>query len=246
MKNAVTLLSIGVVLLLGLLWLTHKQADNRLAQARQESQSLSNEILQLKAKLTQHTKAQLDLMDACSNQLTAWTALSNQWQGAAAQAKHAEAQAAATLAQLEGLQQKLQALEQERSALLQNNADLTASLQALRAERDAASTQASDLRQQRDRLQDDLNRFQSQLAEARRQWDDLAAVQARLKQLKDIVAARKSSRPTDLTTAEPAEVPPGSEPQTAATLKSKHTRLVLQPDGSVRVVPVLPEAAQPK
>lgn len=246
MKNAVTLLSIGVVLLLGLLFLTHKQADKRLAQARDQSQSLSNEIQQLKAKLTQHTKAQLELMDACSNQVTAWTALSNQWQRAAAQAKQAEAQTAAALAQLQALQQKLQALEQERSELVQSNAGLVANLQALRAERDAAGTEAGQLRRQRDQLQDELNRTQAQLAEARRHWDDLAAVQARLKQLKDILAARKSSRPADQTATEAAEAQAGSRPPPTASLKSKQTKLVLQPDGTVRVVPISPEPAPPQ
>lgn len=246
MKNAVTLLAIGVVLLLGLLFLTHKQADRRLAQARQESQTLSNEILQLKTKLTQHTKAQLDLMDACSNQVTAWLALSNQWQRATAQAKQAEAQATAAQAQLQAAQQNLQALQQEREALRQSNAELTAKLQAIRAQLEAAGAEASELRRQCEQLQGELNRAQAQLAEARRQWADLASVEARVKQLKDTLAARRSRRPTEQIPAEPTEIQSNAVAQTAARLKPKHTRLVLEPDGTVRVVPIVPEAVPPK
>jgi chromosome segregation ATPase len=222
MKNVVLLLSLAVVVLGAALFLRGKSAKQKLAASQTEVVSLSNQVAEIKTKLTANVAASVGLVESLSNRVAEVASLSNRLVRVTASMEKAQAELAAAQQNLGRCQEQIRSLDAQREALAQRHTETAATLASVQAELATARAEAQRFGEQRAALQAELNQARAEKIELARQLNDLPTLQAQVTRLSE--QQRKTRR-----SASPAEGTP-------EVSKAKDLKLVLQPDGSVKWV----------
>lgn len=231
MKTATILLALLAAVLGAALVLGQKGAEKTLTEARAETQSLSNLVMELKGKMTAQTLSAVTWQESYSNRVAELTSLSNRWTKTQTALETSRGETQRARGEIQALTQKLTTLEQRQAQLAEAQLQTNAALHSAQSELAAARKSLLAVEAQGDLLRRDLNQCRLDNDDLTRALHTIPSVEGQLVRLK---AEEKAAQ----TRVEKALLGQPVSP------KEKDAVLQLQPDGTVKVVRSS-EATQP-